>query len=194
MISEFPGQFGFYHFDSKENHIVDRNSFFSVEYAFFIDSISLGKYIWFIPFRSDEIVYVEKETYEVHLLEVKEETETKESIERHILDHKYLVQYMRENRYIGIYSLRNGSIFEIDTVSLCMKKQDYALSDKAIGSIAREILKDQNKNQKVYKEKREYDQELLLEMLFEIDHEKTESRLHNVGSVIYHTLNEPDKC
>lgn len=33
-----------------------------------------------------------------------------------------MTQYIQENRYIGVYSLKNRIVFEIDTVELCIKE------------------------------------------------------------------------
>lgn len=187
VIEEFPKHFGFYHFRSGERPVVDCDSLFCDDCAFYITSIPLGQYIWYIPFRSDEIVYIDKDTYEVHLLEVEDEQETKESIENHIMAHKYLVQYIHENRYIGIYSLKNGWIFEIDTVELSVIKKCYELSDQAFLSIEKATGR---YNEKLtFREHSERERRLFSIMLKEKKIKK-EDFLHNVGESIYHTLND----
>ena len=100
-------------------------SYIDTKSALFEFSIAIGKYVWFIPDRSNDIIFIDKETYKVFMLELEEEQETKESIDNHLMDFKFLLQYIRENRYIGIYSLKNRIVFEIDTIDLCVKRTDY---------------------------------------------------------------------
>lgn len=136
VITDFPEQFGLYRFGEESLSLVDHNSFYSRELPFFTDSVSLGKYVWFIPFQSNEIIYVDKDSYNMNILRIDEERETQESIKRPFRI-KYLVQYIRENRYIGLYSVKNQVIFEIDSIQCCVKYMNYRLSKKAVLSIIR---------------------------------------------------------
>lgn len=185
VITEFPKYFGFYHFRRHEIPVVDCDSLFCDDFAFYISSIPLGKYIWYIPFRSNEIVYIDKETFEVHLLEIEDEQETSESIDRHIIAHKYLVQYVHENRYIGIYSLKNGWIFEIDTVELCVRKKDYKLSGNAFLSLAQ--IDRSYYAKEIFREKREKDR-ILFSALVDANSSNQNDELQNIGGLIYRTL------
>lgn len=187
IIADFPEKFGFYHFEQGENPFMDCHSFYSTEFVFFDTSISLGKYILYIPFRADEIVYIDKDTYEVHLLEIEDEQETKESINAHLMAHKYMVEYIRDNRYIGVYSVKNRWIFEIDTVELCVKKRSYKLSRQASLSIARAT--GEYNGELLFKENREREN-LFFSALVERNNEKKKNLFHNVGKLIYHTLND----
>ena len=185
VITEFPQQFGFYHFKKGEIPVIDCDSLICDDDAFYISSIPLGKYIWYIPFRSDEIVYIDKNTYEVHLLDIEDEQETKESIENHIMPHKYLVQSIREDRYIGIYSLKNGWVFEVDTVELCVRKRDYKLTGQAILSIAK--ADKSYYGQRVFQEQRKKDS-ILFSALLDINSEEQKDVFQNIGELIYRTL------
>ncbi len=187
VITDFPEKFGFYHFKQEEIPFKDCQSFYSTEFVFFDTSISLGKYIWYIPFRADEIVYIDKDTYEVGLLEIEGELETKESINTHLMAHKYMVEYIRDNRYIGIYSVKNRWIFEIDTVELSVIKKCYELSDQALLSI--EKAAGRYNGELTFREHSERERRLFSIMLKE-NKIKKEDFLHSVGELIYHTLND----
>lgn len=185
VITEFPEQFGYYHFVKDEIPVVDSNSFHSIDFPFFINSIPMNRYIWFIPFCSDEIVYIDKENYEVHLLEIEEERETKESIQNHIMPHKYLVQYIREDRYIGLYSLRNALIFEIDTIELCVIKRNYKLTGTTMLSILETTEGYHSK--KVLKEGRKMD-DLYFSEVLKTKNSRIGNKVDSFGEMIYHFI------
>ena len=85
-------------------------------YPTFAYSVDLGGYIWFIPYLANKIVYVEKSTHIVRELKAEDELETNESLRaRNAIGEKYVLEYIRENRYIGIFSNKNKNIIEIDT-------------------------------------------------------------------------------
>lgn len=184
VLEEFPQQFGFYHFERGKDPVVDCSSLFCGDFPFYINSILLGKYIWYIPFRSNEIVYIDIDTYEIHLLEVEEEKETKESIANHILAHKYLLQYVYADRFIGIYSLKNGWIFEVDTVDLCVRKKNYRLSGGAILAIAR--ADKSYYGQRLFRERRK--ESILFSALLDTNGEEQGEEFSNIGGFIYRTL------
>lgn len=186
-INDFPEKFGFYHFIQGEIPFIDNQSFYSTEFVFFVTSLSLGKYIWYIPFRANEIIYIDKVTYEVRSLEVEEERETEESINAHIMAHKYMVQYIREDRYIGVYSVKNKWIFEIDTIKLCVIKKCYELSDQAFLYIAKAV--GEYNEELLFRENREQERRIFSIMLKE-GSSNTKDFFHDIGKYIYQTLND----
>ncbi len=187
MITDFPEQFGFYHFEQGEIPYLDRESYIDTKSALFEFSIAIGKYVWFIPDRSNDIIFIDKETYKVFMLELEEEQETKESIDNHLMDFKFLLQYIRENRYIGIYSLKNRIVFEIDTIDLCVKRTDYKLSEQSIIMIVEAYR--QYEGYRILSEKNENDTRCLSYML-KINHEKDKKQARDIGDTIYHTLSD----
>ncbi|MBD5448775.1 MAG: hypothetical protein HDR28_01175 [Lachnospiraceae bacterium] len=186
VITEFPKQFGVYNFNRYTLGLVDCDSFYSTEYPFFIMSIFLGKYIWYIPFQSNEILYIDKETHKMNILDIEGEQETEESLQRSFCS-KYIVQYIREDRYIGLYSLKRQLIFEIDTVDLCVKNRNYKLSDKAFLAIAQgDGFYD---GRRMFRESREKDQ-LFFSALLSANDKGTNNLSQSVGKLIYHALDE----
>lgn len=183
VIDKFPEQFGVYLFEEDKFPLTDCGSLNSGRDPFFIDAISLGKYVWFIPFQSNEILYVDKVTYEVHILDVEEEQETENSLHDHVMMHKYLVQYTRGNRYIGLYSLKNHNIFEIDTVELSVKNMDCSFSYRTLEILASAFYRE---NKLLY-EGNERDKKIF-SILLKSKRKKKEELVENVGSKIYHAL------
>lgn len=178
VITKFPEQFGFYHFHKRP--YIDRDSFFSDD-NFFEYSILLGEHIWYIPIKSNGIIYVDKGTYEVHYLEIEEERETKESLEREYAC-KFLLEYIREDRYIGIYSIMNHFVFEIDTVELRVKYREYKLSSAAVLMLAEAM--GQYDGRRIFNEKRKED-ENLFSALLSTKCEKESKHFQSIGKLIY---------
>lgn len=141
VLSEFPKQFGFYCFNDVRTCSVDFSSLFSKDFHLFSTSLSLGKYIWFIPNISNYIIYINKETYEINALEIEDEEENLEELKSVFNISKYLVQYIRENRYIGVYSAKRSLIFEIDTINADIIYKDYRLSSTTVSRLVNEYYK-----------------------------------------------------
>ena len=71
----------------------------------FLFSVVAGDYVWFIPFQTNKIMYADKKTCQLHVFEADGENETKQSLLGRIaLGSKYILEYVRENRYIGLFS------------------------------------------------------------------------------------------
>lgn len=116
-IDDFPSDFGIYNFESNTD---GRAECLTAEYETptFLFSVIAGNYIWFIPFQTNQILYVDKVTYKVHVFEIEEENETRESLLGRLLNDKYSLEYVRNNRYIGIFSHKNGVLLEIDALNI----------------------------------------------------------------------------
>lgn len=110
-------------YDNLLNHIGE-----SEQSPLFTASISVDQYIWLIPFQTNEILYVDKDTYEVKVFSIKEEIQTESDVRNQLLRHKYLLEYIKDNRYIGLFSLKNKWVFEIDCQELNYRILDYELT------------------------------------------------------------------
>ncbi len=113
IIADFPKQFGIYDFAGKKKTILDceKNVY---DVPTFLMSSAVGQYVWFIPFQTNQVIYVDKRTYEMNVLEIDEEIETRESLSRNTMNSKYLLQYVLDNRYFGLFSFKQNCIYEID--------------------------------------------------------------------------------
>lgn len=134
-LDKFPDQFGIYNFKNDGKTFLDCKS---TEYdtPVFIKIIAAGQYIWFIPLQTNKIIYVDKNTYECRILEIEEENETEDSLLTQRITAKYTPQYIREYRYIGLHSIKNDYIFEIDTLQRRIERKKYFLDKRAIQNIA----------------------------------------------------------
>lgn len=143
VIDHFPQQFGNYNFSQDIEQLIDCESK-EYETQMFCRLEAAGQYIWAIPYRTNLVLYIDKETFEVSVLSVRDEEETKDSLSRS-WQFKYFWQYVREGRYLGIFSLKNDSIHEIDTVELKEKTSQFWLSDKYLKLLWEDVILDEGK-------------------------------------------------
>lgn len=133
-INDFPQDFGTYHFyqSMKETQAVLECGEMEYDLPTFLHSVLAGKYIWFIPFQTNKIVYIDRENYELRTFEINEENETKRSLllSNRVLGSKYVLEYVNDNRYIGLYSVKNKRILEIDAKKMVYQWLDYYLGEK----------------------------------------------------------------
>lgn len=186
ILTEFPERFGIYHFPGVPN--IDYNTFTREveEGPFFQYSICLGQYVWYFPAQSNGVVYIDRETYEIHFLEIKEEQETMESLKRDYAN-KFLFEYIREDRYIGIYSILNKKVFEIDTVALCVKYRQYELDSKTVLKLGEDL--DKYDGTRLFRENKENDR-FFFKVSLKENNEVNSNTIHNIGENIYHMLNK----
>ena len=160
-LNDFPQKFGVYDFLNKRENVLDC-TINEYEDATFFKMVSSEKYVWLIPFRTNYVLYVDKETYEVKYLDITEEVENRNTLQAvdRALNHKFLVLYYRNKKMIGLYSLKNNNILEIDTESVMWKYKEFD-AKKAIAKLFLEC----SKLQEVLTENTFCDLECLVEIL-----------------------------
>lgn len=143
VIDNFPKEFGNYNFLDKEKEILDCNA---EEYGvqLFCHLEFVGNYVWAIPYETNFVLYIQKDTLDIHILHIDDEEETQESLTRiGRRPFKYFWQYLRDEKFIGIFSLKNNCILEIDTCRLEVEKRKYVLSDNYVQLVvAEKVLAD----------------------------------------------------
>lgn len=123
--------------DSTDSSVIIKNA------PLFGSSMLVGRYVWFIPLQGNmPILYIDRDSYRVRVLEIEEEKETEKEIVRRGNAFKYAFEYIRQNRYIGLYSCKNQMFLEIDTVDLCVKYRRLCFSDQTFIAIAWEAYAD----------------------------------------------------
>lgn len=138
ILDNFPQEFGGYDVDESGNVSFDFESVI-YNYPAFTHSLMIGQAVWFIPYMSTEILYADKITGELNVFKIEQETETKESLAEpsRRMPQKYYLEYVREERYIGLYSLKNKSYFEIDAFEKSVSYKSYSLSENSLRTIAK---------------------------------------------------------
>ncbi len=137
-LDELPKNFGVYNFRGNSDDVVDYETV-EYEYPAFLNLIAVGEYVWCIPFETNRIIYVDKHTNEINVLEIDDGIETKErilAIYHHCPGHKYLLEYVQDNCYLGVFSLEHNRILEINAKDLTYKWQEYYIGDKCMRQCA----------------------------------------------------------
>lgn len=93
-------------------------------------AIAVGEYIWFIPIIAEKIIYINKKTAVLSVFEIFEENKIWISLQKFQGRADYIYQYVRDDRYIGLYSTKNGRILEIDTEKLIYQWKEYYFSEQ----------------------------------------------------------------
>lgn len=123
-LCDFSEEFGEYDFSGKEEPILDLEK---REYKFpaFLDARVIGENVWLIPFKTNKIIYINKNTRKMQTFEMPNEEETRESLRSNGMRSKYLIQYVAEERYLGLFSLKNNWLVEIDTKELRFEIKNF---------------------------------------------------------------------
>lgn len=131
----FPSDFGQYLFASKSKEIVDyQTELYNV--PTFNRCINSENYIWFIPFKTNRILFVDKTTYAVKSFVIDEENEDRESLKSYRLQHKFMILYSTDN-LLGLYSHKNKAILEINTKLLTYRYLNIRMSKFEVLSLLR---------------------------------------------------------
>lgn len=180
VIDNFPKDFGVYNFGIDSD---GRPDCFTEEYdePTFLYLVTIGEFIWFIPYLTNKVVYVNKYSYELDVLEIKEEEETQDSILNNELKQKYVLEYVTDERYIGLFSAKNRCILEIDTKLLKYRWYYLKFSDKCLQDCA--VI---SKN--IFREKSAFDRDVFKSVFLSKHHLLSNMNGNNVGNKIYHEL------
>nr|WP_300786850.1 hypothetical protein [uncultured Acetatifactor sp.] len=180
-IEGFPEDFGLYNFDGTGESLLDCESSL-YEKPLFTSSVASKQDVWFIPFQTNKIVYVNRETYELFVFDIEEENETMRSLSLHYLADKYLMEYVVDDCCIGLYSLKNYCIIEIDTIEKKVEKKEYSFSNSCLKSTAQVF--DRFKNFVLF-EGREIENRIFAEKLLAVDANLRITESESVGWKIF---------
>lgn len=181
ILKDFPEQFGIYNLKGDSKNFLDCRSIV-YDIPVFIEIRALGQYIWFIPFQTNKIIYVDRDTHEIYTLEIENEDENVDSLMSRPLSHKYLLEYVRDDRYIGLFSLKNSYILEIDTEKKKTERKEYILSNKYLSETLRicggwTLYENDGVDKKLYES-----------LLLDKGREGLNKKTNNVGLKIYEAL------
>lgn len=182
-LDKFPQNFGMYNF-RKDAFCLDYETII-YDQPLFINSIAIGQFVWFISNQSDNIIYVDRESYAIYSLGIEGEEETKSSLALRGITNKYLLEYVVADRYIGLFSLKNKYILEIDTFKKNVKRKTYSYNHIACQQLIRIYDK---REVHIYNEKNVIDKIVFKEKLFNIGIKELKEIRENIGSRIQKEL------
>lgn len=144
IYESFPSDFGIYNFSNNYNKTVDCEMQ-KFDVPAFVDSIQISKYIWFIPFQTNKIIYLDLETNLMNEFEIEDEEEIGASLKNRFLNHKYLLEYVRDKRYIGLFSVKNEHVIEIDVELLTYRILTFVIDVASFTRLLFQIFTDRKK-------------------------------------------------
>lgn len=156
VLDQFPRDIRFYNFYENHGELICPNWKNDKNRPFISRSCYAGGCNWFISTHSDDIIYV-GEDYKIKLLHNDREQESELDPNRAIYKQIYYMLYVRQKRYIGVFSIKYGQIFEIDT----WNKEIIYKSDSLSGETLSEIGKVYKKNNEIL-----YEQDFLYREIF----------------------------
>lgn len=113
-----------YNFDKMAEKITDNNV-----PPVFNRIIYVGGFIWFIPIHSKKILYADKKNAALSVLEIHEEDKISVSLQKMQGIGNFLMEYVRDSRYIGLFSAQNSRVLEVDTEQLTYQWKKYYLTE-----------------------------------------------------------------
>lgn len=111
ILDSIPANFGIY---AKQQDGKYKRDYLCTkgEQPLFYVPIESKDYIWLIPWAGSEILLINKESMKLETFCM--EIEDVDCLEECILPCKYVLNYVRKNRYLGLFSMKNRCQLEID--------------------------------------------------------------------------------
>ena len=135
VLMEFPKEISLYDYEKKMK-ITEFDC--NAKGLFVFNSIHcLNGKIWIIPMSASKIVYFAKDDMVIKVFDISEDEETERTLDLRYrrVAAKYALMYIRQERYLGIYSCRNKQIFEIDTSEMTYQTIHYDMDQYSLAHI-----------------------------------------------------------
>lgn len=160
-------------------------------FKYWYSCILVDDKIWFLPFLSNSLLYIDKKTNVIHKYPFENEFETETTMKTHRCL-KFLLIGVQEERYIKIYSVKRNIIYSIDAVTLNYVEEVFCIDKVDAVSIEREF-KDAIYVKSSAEGILENSNISIRELLSTINKNKTNININtideNVGTRIYQYLN-----
>lgn len=140
ILSDFPAHFGKYNIQSSKKEFLDCKTVEFEEYVMFFQSVAIGQYIWFIPCLMNKLIYVDKNSFEIFAFEIENEDETRETFMSRKMNMKFRMEYVKERRYLGIFSSKNNCIIEIDALKNKYEKKYFGFNHSLIENMIQRYM------------------------------------------------------
>lgn len=124
-----PDCFGEYNYSNIFNNYINYNPY-RYEFPPFLESVNTEKHVWFIPYKTNYILYFDKNRKVISEFYIDNESLTNQiEVNNQFMKAIFLLLYVREKQYLGIYSLKNKRIIEIDTKQMKYHILQFELND-----------------------------------------------------------------
>lgn len=141
VYDQTPEDFESFNYDKKGNFVTWGSGWRpGVCFKFWYDCFLLDKKIWFIPFLSDSLLYIDKRDHGVYKFTFDNERETEISMKNRP-SRKFMFVGIQQKRYIKIYSMKRNMIYSIDSVTLLYKEERFLIDTVDMRTIEKEFFK-----------------------------------------------------
>ncbi len=179
LLDCFPQQLRAYDFSRKSGHDIccglDAN-----RSTLFYKLVDMKEAIWCIPYSANSIVYINKQTKKADIYDIPEEEESRESLINRELPHKYIFLYQRNQKCVGLFSLKQNAVIEIDTMTF----QKRYINTTVEESVLRELYARSINTDTVMTEKK-YSLEMLLRFIEDNANTQNREMQTNIGKQIH---------
>ncbi len=133
VLKELPYNFCVYGNDKSGNFTEDCNQYYYDKRPFRV-VVDTSDYVWLIPDIASQILYINKSNLQINYLEIGDRNRRIKECEReeHV---QYKYEYMRNKRFIGLYSFLDEKYLEIDTKKCEVIWKDYYLDTESKSKI-----------------------------------------------------------
>lgn len=129
---DFPENFGVYTSIDGKFCLDSKNTKFAE--PLFISSVVIENKIYFIPYQSNCIVTLDVIDDTINVLFIPNEEEDTLSWERN-MRHKYLLEYVKDEKYLWLYSFKQKCILEVDLKTEQVKCLEFKYDKQSIKRI-----------------------------------------------------------
>ena len=137
-VTEFPAEFALYDFVHKSETVDFDNQ--GKDLVVYCGIHYLNGKVWLVPQSGNKMLYYDQEDGKVNVFEIQDEEETLETLDlsyRHIAS-KFFLMYVREERYLGVYSYKNKIMIEIDSINMTCEKLSFIVDEYSLEKLSRQ--------------------------------------------------------
>lgn len=148
----------------------------------FCDSFVLNDKVWFVPLRTNGLLYLDNETDEIKEVLFENEVETMESIQRAgMIMYKYFLEFVEDISSFRVYSFMTSKHYVVDTISARSRicAPNYSLTN------VRVVIQKYLQSRDVFHEGFFLDNEMFVAAMDSNDHNVKEA---GIGKKVYNYL------
>lgn len=129
LYNKFPESFESFDYDEEGNFIPWKKGWTQGGcFKYWYDCFLIDDKIWFLPFLSRSLLYLDKKTNEICEYPFENEDETEYTMKKHRFP-KFLFIGIQKERFIKIYSVKRDIIYSIDIVTLNYTEEMFNIDE-----------------------------------------------------------------
>lgn len=140
IYDQVPEEFESFNYDKQGNFVKWGSGWRpGVCFKFWYDCFLLDDRVWFIPFLSDSLLYIDKRNHRLCKFTLDHERETEFSMKNRP-SRKFMFIGIQQERYIKVYSMKRNLIYSIDSVTLLYTEETFLINNIDMMGIEKEYF------------------------------------------------------